>query len=117
MYRRTNDEDEAMTKHTQGPWQAERDECHFGTLSTVTAGTYETRMGISQQMIVQVGGWAGTEEQEANTRLIEAAPDLLEELQDWVAQYGCSCGHPACNDCERTRSAKSVIANATGVEQ
>ena len=64
-----------MTNHTPAPWTAERDPCHFDTLSTVTAG----RNG---RMVVQVGGVlaSGFVEQEANTRLIAAAPDLLAAL-------------------------------------
>ena len=68
-----------MTNHTPAPWTAERDPCHFDTLSTVTAG----RNG---RMVVQVGGVlaSGFVEQEANTRLIAAAPDLLAALKLWA---------------------------------
>ena len=63
-------------KHTPGPWTAERDPSHYDTLSSVTSDNGVLR--------VQVGGWAGTIRQEADTRLIAAAPDLLAALQLWV---------------------------------
>lgn len=62
--------------YTPGPWQAVRDDCHFGSLSTVIAGN----------MIVQVGGSkSSVEEMEANARLIAAAPDLLAALKEAFA--------------------------------
>ena len=67
-----------MSAHTFGPWVAERDPSHFDTLSTIVAGAKRKSKGIGRQMIVQVGGWAEWREQEANTRLIAAAPELLE---------------------------------------
>ena len=67
-----------MSAHTPGPWVAECDPSHFNTLSTVVAGAKRKLKGICRQMIVQVGGWADWREQEANTRLIASAPDLLE---------------------------------------
>lgn len=67
-----------MSAHTFGPWVAECDPSHFDTLSTVVAGAKRKSKGIERQMIVQVGGWANWREQEANTRLIASAPELLE---------------------------------------
>jgi hypothetical protein len=67
---------EAMTtKHTPGPWKACRDICHFDTLSEVKSDT-----GL---IVAEVGG-IGVEDQAANTRLIAAAPELLEALQEIV---------------------------------
>ena len=65
-----------MSAHTPAPWTAERDPCHFDTLSSVRAGKNTLR--------VEIGGYARPPEQEANTRLIAAAPDLLAALQLWV---------------------------------
>ena len=59
-----------MNGHTPGDWMAERDPCHFDTLSTVTAGD-------NGRMVVQIGGNAKIAEQEANARLVAAAPELL----------------------------------------
>ena len=64
-------------KHTPGPWTVISDPLHFHTLSTVVAG--KVCSGLSE-MRVDVGGSASLAEQEANARLIAAAPDLLEAL-------------------------------------
>jgi hypothetical protein len=68
------------TKHTPGPWTAHRDPCHFDTLSDVRGGAKRDAQGISSQLMVSVGGFAEWKEQEANARLISAAPDLLDML-------------------------------------
>lgn len=70
-----------MSKHTPGPWKLERDELHYGSLSTVVAGE-KSKKFPGYQMIVGVGGFAGVDEQEANARLIASAPELLEALRD-----------------------------------
>lgn len=69
---------EQMT-FTPGPWVAERDPDHYDTLSTVTAGDVRAKPPINR-LCIQVGGFAGPVEQEANARLISAAPDLLAAL-------------------------------------
>jgi hypothetical protein len=51
---------------------------------------------------------------EANGRLIAAAPDLLDALEEYYAQHRCGCGHPACNDCERDRVAEAALGKARG---
>ena len=63
----------ANYKHTPGQWRTERDRCHFDTLSTVMAGD-------RGRLIVQIGGKSTVAEQEANARLIAAAPELLAAL-------------------------------------
>ena len=73
-----------MSAHTPGPWKAIRDPCHYDTLSTVIGGLHEKRRGLEHQLIVQVGGW-DVDQQEANTRLIAAAPELLEALEAVMA--------------------------------
>jgi hypothetical protein len=70
--------------HTPGPWTTECDELHYGTRSTVTAGG-KTEKWPGVRMIVQVGGSSAPGEQEANTRLIAAAPDLLFALVNLLA--------------------------------
>ena len=59
-------------KHTPGPWVAQTDPCHYDTLSDVVGG--------DGNLFVSVGGKASWQEQEANARLIAAAPELLEAL-------------------------------------
>lgn len=70
-----------MNKHTPAPWSVQSDPCHFDTLSDVVGGEVKQMQGIKSQMFVSVGGWADVSEQEANARLISAAPDLLEALK------------------------------------
>lgn len=69
--------------HTPGPWMIEADPCHYDTLSTVVGGESQQRKSrIWRQVHVEVGGFAEVAEQEANARLIAAAPDLYEALAD-----------------------------------
>ena len=91
------------TVHTPGPWHTKRD--------GFSAVYVEARIG---------GGWVqevaacgptekGSEQQEANARLIAAAPELLEALQDCLGQIA------AGPDGQRVYfAAKKVIAKATG---
>lgn len=66
-------------KHTPGPWRVEFDPYHFDSLSSVRGGVREKRMGLSEELIVEVGGWS--RDQESNARLIAAAPELYEIAQ------------------------------------
>jgi len=78
-----------MSNHTPGPWEAATDPLHFHSLSTVYGGDECNNSKFRPQLFVQVGGLAPLEEQEANTRLIAAAPDLLAALESMVLYYGC----------------------------
>lgn len=70
------------TKHTPGPWEIESDPWHYDTLSFVVGGAkVDDKRCIQRQLGVSVGGFAAPPEQEANARLIAAAPELLEALQ------------------------------------
>jgi hypothetical protein len=69
-----------MYARTPGPWEARRDPSHFDTLSSVVGGS--ARAGrIDRELMVEVGGRGTVGSQEANTRLIAAAPELLEALE------------------------------------
>ena len=103
-----------MINHTPGPWEAVADPGHFHTLSTVHGGPVKTGAGPSQPLIAQVGGMARPDEQSANTRLIAAAPELLEELQYRYEQNRCGCGHPVCKFCEDDRHTLEVLRKAKG---
>lgn len=64
-------------KHTPGPWPLDywtvrRDPSHFGSASNVTSNF--------EKLSASVGGNTGLREQEANARLIAAAPDMFEAL-------------------------------------
>ena len=95
-------------KHTPGPWKAIRDPCHYDTLSTVIGGLHEKRRGLEHQLIVQVGGW-DVDQQEANTRLIAAAPELLEALESIMEFDG-----PRLLGATGASLARAAIAKATG---
>lgn len=91
-------------KHTPGPWE-------YDGLS------YVSRNSREGEMIAHVRGWgwlqkkgedAGIEEQNANGRLLAAAPDLLEACKEFVRK--CECG-----EARSTRSyaqMKAAIAKA-----
>lgn len=65
---------------TPGPWSAHRDEMHFDTLSDVHGGATRDCSGISRQIMVSVGGFSELKEQEANTRFIAAAREMVPAL-------------------------------------
>lgn len=77
-----------MSKHTPGPWQSY--ETVHGAIAITTSeadpdelnpGKIVARCGLE----TCAGGWAHDETDEANARLIAAAPDLLEACKAVVA--------------------------------
>jgi hypothetical protein len=105
-----------MSKHTPGPWKLEHDELHYGSLSIVVAGEKSNKFP-GYQMLVNVGGFAGVDEQEANASLIASAPELLGalkeivELADFAMRYANRDG--AEYDVENClKEARRVIAKA-----
>lgn len=97
-----------MSKYTPGPWQCdlqgygaftiEKDAHDFGSYVVIAdRGSHETRV----------------DEMHANARLIAAAPELLEALQDLL---DLAVGHDLpCSDPERL-AAREAIAKALGTE-
>lgn len=67
-----------MSAHTPGPWTVEIDRWHYDTASTVVAGAERPTFPF-RELLVQVGG-TDVGRQEANARLIAAAPELLDAL-------------------------------------
>lgn len=65
----------ALVKHTGGQWKAEKDK--FGNYSIVYRGDVIAH--------IDTDGLLPKEENEANARLIAAAPELLQALKDVVA--------------------------------
>lgn len=58
------------------------DPCHFDTCSSIVGGERDkNRKSIKWQLMAEVGGYAKWQEQEANTRLMAAAPELLYALE------------------------------------
>ena len=93
-----------MTKHTPGPWKCSQHLGHFAWSVHMNAGD----RGRGSTIVDGVGG-IDSEQRLANARLIAAAPDLLEALQDFP---GFLCGTTVGDVwIERMRA---VIAKATG---
>jgi hypothetical protein len=67
-------------KHTPGPWEVYRNNVHAGQIATI-------HHCLNNDWIeVWSTTWPDTEEtQEANARLIAAAPELLDQLENLVA--------------------------------
>jgi hypothetical protein len=88
-------------KHTPGPWVSEYRQSHTGQVA-VCNGDGEGYWEVWTQ------NWGGGINQEANARLISAAPDLLEALEEIVS-------HDAwASDAPILASAKAAIAKAKG---
>ena len=79
-----------MNKHTPGPWTPYFDET-YGVL-----GPDKGRVAICMNLKGAHGlaGRRGGDEVAANTRLIAAAPDLLESIQELIAAQNAE-GRPA----------------------
>jgi len=98
-------------KHTPGPWSVKSDPCHFDTLSSVVGGR-DNGKGWTPLM-VEIGGLANVDEQEANARLVSAAPDLLSALEDLYEVTPDNEGGVLGAAC---RMARYAISKATGKE-
>jgi hypothetical protein len=90
-------------KHTQGPWQVGYAVDDYGDTEIIIEKI--TSSG-SLLVAVAVGGLLG---QEANARLIAAAPDLLAVLQELIDIEGPQPGTATWAD-----KARAAIAKATG---
>ncbi len=75
-----------MNKHTPGPWivvyRAEQDGKGGSSQFSIEANISPAM----KKIIAEVGRW-GTDENEANARLIAAAPDLLLELESLLGCF------------------------------
>ena len=100
-----------MYTHTPGPWEV--------------GGEHDTtRTFIRHELMVEVGGFGPPLIQEANTRLISAAPELLEALGGMLLSYEVLMTESplgqAAKDCIRCTflldpsKAKAAIAKAKG---
>lgn len=112
------------TSNTPGPWFTHRE-----GWSTIYV---EARIGggLIQEVAACGPTNAGSEQQEANARLISAAPELLEALKEslaaleWVVEQGGgpACEHEGgivcfCKENNAINSARAAIAKATGEAQ
>ena len=68
-----------MSAHTPGPWKASRR--YADTIVIEGDGGYRHIVGVGADEITESGGEEMSAEQEANARLIAAAPELLAALE------------------------------------
>lgn len=96
-----------MSGHTPGPWEVLGSE-YDGTLYVMPAGVSAGRGG--NRTVAVIPEW--TENRDANARLIDAAPELLEALKEVFV-----IGEKLVDDVygyEFRQMAKAAIAKATG---
>ena len=74
-----------MNTHTPGPWEIKLSRDDEGTLCHIGTPDKIARCG---QHVCQINGWGfdydADKEQQANARLIAAAPDMLEALEEAI---------------------------------
>lgn len=68
-----------MNKHTPGPWEVDRNNVHAGQIATI-------HHCLNNDWVeIWAINWPSEEAQEANDRLIAAAPDLLEICEKLIS--------------------------------
>ena len=93
-------------KHTPGPWLTDRNNVHTGQIATVYHCIGNDWIEIWTDKWLETG--LGEGEQEANARLIAAAPDLLAALQSVLSNSLDSQGLA-----DAHKQARAAIAKAT----
>lgn len=48
-----------------------------------------------------------------HNKLYDKCADLRAELEYWISQYGCECGHNSCKKCKDTQDAKILLTQST----
>ena len=102
-----------MSKHTPGPWQLVN---HYERIGD-SEGTWQ--IWGSQRICFTESQNVGTDQEEANARLIAASPDLLENLKDMVRRFeGCLITNGTDREFARSATvhARAAIAKAEGVK-
>ncbi len=107
--------------HTPGPWRVDQE---LGFIQVLHGSPQE--FGTVRIAIVDdLAGWHGdvprttNKEGEANARLIAAAPDLLEALEQMISECGASNAKPPrvlWNNLNALDKAGAAISKATGNE-
>ncbi|EKL0657274.1 hypothetical protein ACF0C8_10115 [Pseudomonas aeruginosa] len=90
-----------MSKHTPGPWFINGHERYTKYVEARIGGGWV-------QEVAACGPTENPEQQEANARLIAAAPELLEALQSCIQQITALCSADDVPD-----QARAAIAKAT----
>lgn len=91
-----------MNAHTPGPWFNGQDGFNLGN-----GVVYARHSNGNPKDVATIRGWGG--EQQQNSRLISAAPDLLEFAEEWLSSQGDDANY-------MTAKARAVIARAKGVQ-
>ena len=97
-----------MSKFTPGPWVAEKNKSYWFVAPETGAGDGKP-FQVADVCSSEPGhrdGWL----QEANARLIAAAPELLEFVTEWLERQGDDNNY-------MTSKARAAIAKATGGNQ
>ncbi len=99
-----------MRKHTPGPWFVNGHENYTKYVEARIGG------GLLQE-VAACGPTEQQEQQEANARLMAAAPELLEALQGMIevygGQYNDDCLSKSSTELELIQQARAAIAKAT----
>jgi len=94
-------------KHTPGPWFAVRNSCYWEVNPAREVGDYDTPFTVADCCASDPGDTTGL--QEANARLIAAAPDLLAALEGLLAILDAGALYET-----QSVAARAAIAKATG---
>lgn len=101
------------TKHTPGPWQVNGSWLNIETGNRHTA--VESVLPGGFGMVASLEHSFTRESEEANARLIAAAPELLEALKELVNDGECYCAdNVASKETCRHCKARAAIAKAQG---
>lgn len=102
-----------MSKHTPGPWLTDRNNVHTGQIATINHCLNNDWVEVWTDKWAETG--LGEAEQEANARLIAAAPDLLDALQGVLKIDRGTSGRIIIEGWQE-EVIRAAIAKATGVE-
>lgn len=98
-----------MSKHTPGPWQTDRNNVHAAQIATI-----HHCLNNDWVEVWSPEAFAASEEtQEANARLIAAAPELLDALIRLYNSHSLS-KPPGSPKSDSQKQAEAAIAKATG---
>lgn len=102
----------SAAKHTPGPWLTDRNNVHTGQIAIVHHCTGNDWVEIWSDKWFKTGMCES--EQEANARLIAAAPNLLEALQAIVSSLSDQDDEGLIEHAQPMIDARAAIAKATG---
>lgn len=102
-----------IAKHTPGPWVSTISDNDGGTCFDVYHNADDAQIDVAYLPIGKTYVSEVLAVQEANAKLIAAAPDLLKALQYLVTEIGQTIGYSRLDS--RAIAAVAAIAKATGV--